>query len=99
MSGFHPIEPIPAGIANGRCGAQRTVRVAQAERRLWAQKGDRSGKRAATTLTLSLDGSEYRLGSGDSIYHDGDCEHGYRNDADAPCIYYLAMDIAGGAGP
>jgi len=37
MSGFHPIEPIPAGIANGRCGAQRTVPAAKAERRLWVQ--------------------------------------------------------------
>ena len=50
------------------------------------------------TLTLTLDGSEYRLDAGDSIYHDGDCEHGYRNDADTPCIYYLAMDVAGGPG-
>ena len=39
----HPIEPVPVGVANGRCGAQRTVRVAQAERRLWAQKGDGPG--------------------------------------------------------
>lgn len=51
----------------------------------------------AGTLTLTLDGAEYRLHAGDSIYHDGDCEHGYRNDADAPCIYYLAMEVAGGA--
>ena len=50
------------------------------------------------TLTLTLDGSEYRLDAGDSIYHDGDCEHGYRNDANTPCIYYLAMDVAGGSG-
>ena len=50
----------------------------------------------AGTLTLTLGGDEYRLHAGDSIYHDGDCEHGYRNDADAPCIYYLAMDVAGG---
>ena len=50
------------------------------------------------TLTLTLDGTEYRLDAGDSIYHDGDCEHGYRNDANTPCIYYLAMDVAGGAG-
>lgn len=49
------------------------------------------------TLTLTLDGTEYRLHTGDSIYHDGDCGHGYRNDADTPCIYYLAMDVAGGA--
>src|SRR5262249_29639027 len=49
------------------------------------------------TLTLTLDGTEYRLHTGDCIYHDGDCEHGYRNDADTPCIYYLAMDVAEGA--
>jgi XRE family transcriptional regulator, regulator of sulfur utilization len=49
-------------------------------------------------LTLTLDGTEYRLAEGDSIYHGGDCEHGYRNDGDTPCIYYLAMDVAGGAG-
>jgi XRE family transcriptional regulator, regulator of sulfur utilization len=49
------------------------------------------------TLTLTLDGTEYRLHAGDSIYHDGDCEHGYHNEADTPCIYYIAMDVAGGA--
>jgi quercetin dioxygenase-like cupin family protein len=48
------------------------------------------------TPTLVLDGTEYRLKAGDSIQHDGDCEHGYRNDADTPCTYYLAMDVAGG---
>ena len=47
------------------------------------------------TLTLTLDGNEYRLDAGDSIYHDGDCQHAYRNDADTPCIYYIAMDVAG----
>jgi len=51
------------------------------------------------TLTLTLDGTEYRLDAGDSIYHDGDCQHGYRNDGEMPCIYYLAMDVAGSAGP
>jgi len=50
------------------------------------------------TLTLTLDSIEYRLDAGDSIYHDGDCEHGYRNDTGAPCIYYIAMDVAGGVG-
>jgi XRE family transcriptional regulator, regulator of sulfur utilization len=53
---------------------------------------------ATGTLTLTLDGAEYRLHAGDSIYHEGDCEHGYRNDADTPCTYYLAMDVAGDAG-
>lgn len=47
------------------------------------------------TLTLVLDGTEYALGPGDSIYHEGDCEHGYRNDSDTPCAYYIAMDVAG----
>jgi XRE family transcriptional regulator, regulator of sulfur utilization len=47
------------------------------------------------TLTLVLDGTEYKLAAGDSIYHEGDCEHGYRNDTDTPCIYYIAMDIGG----
>ena len=50
------------------------------------------------TGTLTLDSIEYRLDAGDSIYHDGDCEHGYRNDTGAPCIYYIAMDVAGGVG-
>jgi XRE family transcriptional regulator, regulator of sulfur utilization len=48
-------------------------------------------------LTLILDGTEYQLHPGDSIYHDGDCEHGYRNDADTPCTYYLAMDVTAGS--
>jgi len=47
------------------------------------------------TLTLVLAGAEYILRSGDSIYHDGDLEHGYRNDGRTPCIYYLAMDVTG----
>ena len=47
------------------------------------------------TLTLTLAGTEYVLQAGDSIYHDGDLEHGYRNDGRTPCIYYLAMDVAG----
>jgi len=49
------------------------------------------------TLTLMLAGTEYVLRAGDSIYHDGDIEHGYRNDGRTPCTYYLAMDVAGKA--
>jgi len=48
------------------------------------------------TLTLTLAGRDYVLGAGDSIYHDGDCLHGYRNEGDTPCTYYLAMDVADG---
>lgn len=49
------------------------------------------------TLTLTLDGTEYVLRTGDSVYHDGDCVHSYRNDGDIPCTYYIAMDVAGHA--
>jgi len=47
------------------------------------------------TLTLTLDGVVYTLGAGDSIYYAGDCRHAYRNAGARPCVYYLAMDVAG----
>ena len=47
------------------------------------------------TLLLTLDGSDYSLTSGDSIYYDGDCQHGFRNPAGVACVYYLAMDVSG----
>jgi transcriptional regulator with XRE-family HTH domain len=46
------------------------------------------------SLTLTIAGHDYVLRAGDSIYHDGDCAHGYRNDGESACIYYLAMDVA-----
>jgi transcriptional regulator with XRE-family HTH domain len=49
----------------------------------------------AGALTLTLAGREYILTAGDSVYHDGNCTHGYRNDGDAPCAYYIAMDVGG----
>jgi XRE family transcriptional regulator, regulator of sulfur utilization len=49
---------------------------------------------ASGTLTLSLAAVDYVLQAGDSIYHDGDCTHGYRNDGRVACTYYMAMDIA-----
>jgi transcriptional regulator with XRE-family HTH domain len=48
------------------------------------------------TLTLTVAGTDYVLRAGDCIYHDGDCLHGYRNDGDTACVYYLAMDVTGG---
>jgi transcriptional regulator with XRE-family HTH domain len=47
------------------------------------------------TLELALDGAARRLGEGDSIFYPGDCRHGFANPADEPCVYYLAMDVAG----
>jgi transcriptional regulator with XRE-family HTH domain len=50
------------------------------------------------TLRLSLDGEEVELREGDSVFYPGDCQHGFANPAAQPCVYYLAMDLAGGAG-
>jgi transcriptional regulator with XRE-family HTH domain len=47
------------------------------------------------TLELALDGVPRRLGEGDSIFYPGDRRHGFANPADEPCVYYLAMDVAG----
>jgi transcriptional regulator with XRE-family HTH domain len=45
-------------------------------------------------LRLTIDGDEYLLNAGDSIYYDGDCRHGFSNPGRTPCTYYLAMDVA-----
>lgn len=50
------------------------------------------------TLRLTLDGNAYLLKAGDSIYYDGDCQHGFLNPGRTPCVYYLAMDVTGRAG-
>ena len=47
------------------------------------------------TLELTLDGASSRLAEGDSIFYPGDCRHGFANPAADPCVYYLAMDVAG----
>ncbi|MBV9183727.1 MAG: cupin domain-containing protein [Acidobacteria bacterium] len=47
------------------------------------------------TLILTLDGDTRVLESGDSIYYDGDCRHGFRNPGNIDCVYYLAMDVSG----
>ena len=48
------------------------------------------------TLRLTLDGTEYLLRAGDGIYYAGDCRHGFANPGSGDCVYYLAMDVAGG---
>ncbi|MBI3491486.1 MAG: helix-turn-helix transcriptional regulator [Acidobacteria bacterium] len=48
------------------------------------------------SLLLTLNGVPYELHAGDSIYYDGDCEHGFKNNSRRiPCVYYLAMDVLG----
>jgi transcriptional regulator with XRE-family HTH domain len=49
-------------------------------------------------LELSIDGTAYRLGAGDSIYYEADCDHGFCNRLACPCVYYMVMDIGGRAG-
>jgi transcriptional regulator with XRE-family HTH domain len=51
------------------------------------------------TLRLTLDGEVHLLRSGDSIYYEGDCEHGFANPGRTPCHYYLAMDVSGAPHP
>jgi len=47
------------------------------------------------TLRLTLDGAAHTLRAGDSIYYAGDCLHAFANPGARPCVYYLAMDVAG----
>lgn len=48
------------------------------------------------TLHLTLDGERHVLRAGDSIYYAGDCEHAFASGGASDCVYYLAMDVAGG---
>jgi transcriptional regulator with XRE-family HTH domain len=45
------------------------------------------------TLVLTIDGIDHELRAGDSIYHDGNCTHSYRNPGKKDCIYYLVLDL------
>ena len=47
------------------------------------------------SLRLTIDGAAHTLRAGDSIYYAGDCLHGFANPGTSPCVYYLAMDVAG----
>jgi len=51
----------------------------------------------AGALRMSLDGDDVELRQGDSIFYAGDCHHGFTNPATEPCVFYLAMDLAGTA--
>lgn len=60
----------------------------------WLPHGDGSREYLAVekgSLVLTVDGVEHGLKAGDSIYHDGDCTHSYRNPGRVDCVYYLAF--------
>ena len=46
-------------------------------------------------LRITVNNRTIDLKTGDSIYYDGDCRHGFANPGTEPCVYYLAMDVAG----
>jgi transcriptional regulator with XRE-family HTH domain len=51
------------------------------------------------TLRLTVAGVPYDLDAGDSIYYAADVSHAFANPGDAPCAYYLAVDVPIGSGP
>lgn len=72
----------------------RTTISAGVDAGTWLPHGSGSREYVAVeagTLLLTVDGTEHLLEAGDSIYHDGDCTHSYRNPGSIDCIYYLAL--------
>jgi transcriptional regulator with XRE-family HTH domain len=62
----------------------------------WLPHGDGSREYVAIesgTLVLTIDGTEYELHAGDTIFHDGNCTHSYRNPGTVDCVYYLVADL------
>jgi XRE family transcriptional regulator, regulator of sulfur utilization len=45
-------------------------------------------------LTITLDGTEYVLVAGDSLYYAGDCTHAFANTGADELVYYTAMHVA-----
>jgi len=48
----------------------------------------------AGELTVTLDGVDHRLATGDALYYAGDCTHAFANAGAATCVYYTAMHVA-----
>ena len=46
-------------------------------------------------LTVTLDGTDHLLATGDALYYAGDCTHAFANAGEVACVYYTAMHVAG----
>jgi quercetin dioxygenase-like cupin family protein len=49
----------------------------------------------AGELTVTLDGADHLLATGDALYYPGDCIHAFANAGEVQCVYYTAMHVAG----
>jgi transcriptional regulator with XRE-family HTH domain len=49
----------------------------------------------AGELTVTLDGADHLLTTGDALYYAGDCTHAFANAGEAECVYYTAMHVGG----
>ncbi|MFG3702187.1 helix-turn-helix domain-containing protein [Micromonospora sp. NPDC047620] len=49
----------------------------------------------AGELSVTLDGTEHRLTTGDSLYYAGDCTHAFANPGNPRCVYHTAMHASG----
>ena len=45
-------------------------------------------------LTVTLDGTDHLLATGDALYYAGDCTHAFANAGEVACVYYTAIERA-----
>lgn len=77
---------IPAGVVVGEFAPH----VAGSREYIAVESGE---------LTVTLDGTDHRLKTGDSLYYAGDCTHAFANAGDQECVYYTAMHVDTEGGP
>ncbi|NUR91002.1 MAG: helix-turn-helix transcriptional regulator [Nonomuraea sp.] len=49
-------------------------------------------------LRLTIDDRPHEVAAGDAAYYPGDRRHAFANDGSSDCVFYLAMELGGGAG-
>jgi XRE family transcriptional regulator, regulator of sulfur utilization len=47
------------------------------------------------SLTVTIDGVDHTVSTGDALYYAGDCTHAFANTGHTECVYYTAMHVAG----